>query len=215
MEIKSNTIKECFDTILHGNKSDSRLAARRVRQLLYSSTGTDNRKKFIDIANLIKNAPREYEKISEEWRQENFVTAVSVIYYMHDREEQPDFLFSWLFKLLQHPNGIIRYASVRMLSNEIGPLTVHIRFPEHKPGYFGKLTQEQADTILRSLFISLNQLLSTVWQSKYKRYKYIDSLPASLYKSVQMVLAELEESCGHKYMNRLTGRFVGNNVGIA
>ncbi|MDP3792517.1 MAG: hypothetical protein Q8Q89_02190 [bacterium] len=215
MEIKLNTIKECFDTILRGNEGDSRLAARRVRKLLYSSTGTYNREKFIDIANLIKNAPRKYEKISEEWRQENFVLAVSVIYYMHDKEDQPDFLFPWLFQLLKHFNGVIRYAAVRMLSHEIGPLTVHIRFPDHKPGYFGKLTPEQANTILRSLFVNLNELSGTLWQLKYKRYKYIDSLPASPYKSVQMVLAELEESCGHKYLDRLTGRFVSNNVGIA
>jgi len=215
MESKSDTIKECFDIILSGNESDSRLAARRVRKLLYSSTGTYDKKKFVELANLIKNAPKEYEQISEEWRQENFVLAVSVIYYLHDKEEQPDFLFPWLFQLLEHPNGVIRYAAVRMLSNEIGLLTVHIRCPGHKPGYFGKLTPEQADTILRALFINLNELMDTLWQSKYKKYKYIDSLPASSYKSVQMVLADLEESCGQKYIDRLMGRFVSNNIGIA
>ena len=200
-----NTIKECFDTILRGNKSDSRLAARRVRKLLYSSTGTDNREIFVELANLINGAPGEYAKISEEWRQENFITAVSVIYYLHDKEEQPDFLFPWLFQLLQHPSGVIRYASVRMLSNEIGPLTVHIRFPGDKSILGDRLKPEQADNILYSLFVSLNGLLTVLWQPKYKRYKYIDSLPASPYKSVQMILAELEESCGKKYIERLVG----------
>jgi len=199
-----NTIKECFDIILRGNKSDSRLAARRVRKLLYSSQG--GRDKYKDIKNLINGAPGEYAKISEEWRQENFIVAASVIYYLHDKEEHPDFLFPWFFQLLQHSSGVIRYASVRMLSNEIGPLTVHIRFPEHKSGYFGRLTSEQADAILYSLFINLNELLGILWQPKYKRYKYIDSLPASPYKSVQMVLAQLEESCGQKYIDRLVGR---------
>ncbi|KKW15823.1 MAG: hypothetical protein UY56_C0026G0004 [Parcubacteria group bacterium GW2011_GWA1_50_14] len=196
-----NTVKECFDTILRGNKSDSRLAARRVRKLLYSSQS--GRNDLEDIKNLINNASIEYAKIFEEWKQENFVAATSVIYYLHNKEENPDFLFPWLFQLLQHSSGVIRYASVRMLSNEIGPLTVHLRFPDHKPGYFGKLMPEQADTILYSLFVSLNGLLGTLWQSKYKKYKYIDSLPVSPYKSVQMVLAELKESCGKKYIDRL------------
>ncbi len=200
-----DTIKECFDTILSGNKDDSRLAARRVRKLLYSSIGDEGRKKFVEIANLINGAPGEYAKISEEWRQENFITAVSVIYYLHDKEEQPDFLFPWLFQLLQHPSGVIRYASVRMLSNEIGPLTVHIRFPGDKSILGDRLKPEQADNILYSLFVSLNGLLTVLWQPKYKRYKYIDSLPASPYKSVQMILAELEESCGKKYIERLVG----------
>ena len=199
-----NTLKECFDTILSGNKSDSRLAARKVRKLLYSSRGS--RDEFIDIKNVINGALGEYAKISEEWRQENFVVAVSVIYYLHDKEEQPDFLFPWLFQLLQHPNGVIRYASVRMLSNEIGPFTVHLRFPGDKLILGDRLKPEQADSILYSLFVSLNGLLSVLWQPKYKRYKYIDSLPASPYKSVQMVLAELEESCGKKYIDRLVGQ---------
>ena len=67
-------------------------------------------------------------------------------------------------------------------------------------------TAKQADIILYSLFINLNELLGALWQSKYKRYKYIDSLPASPYKSVQMILAEMEESCGERYKNRFAGR---------
>jgi hypothetical protein len=201
-----NTIKECFDIILRSNEEDSRLAARRVRKLVYSSTAS-NRDKYKDIAALIKTAPNEYEKISEDWRQENFVMAVSVIYFLHDKENQPDFLFPWLFQLLQHQNGYIRHAAVKMISHEIGPLTVHIRFPGDKLFAREKLKPDQADDILRSLFMNLNALLSALWQLKYKKYKYIDSLPASPYKSVQMVLAELEESCGKKYIDRLVGHY--------
>ncbi len=186
-----NTIKECFDTILRDNEKNSRLAARRVRKLLYSSQS--DRKEFKDIKKLVNDAPSEYAKISENWRQENFVVAISVIYFLHGREEQPDFLFPWLFQLLQHSNGIIRYAAVRMLCRELGNLTVYIRVPDHKSD---RLKPKQADSILHGLFVNLNRLLVISWEPKYKKYKYIDSLPASPYKSVQMVLAEMEEFCG-------------------
>ncbi len=195
-----NTLKECFDTISHGNKNDSRLAARKARKLLYSSQG--GKDKYDDIKNLIDNAPYEYDKIPEGWRQENFVIAISVIYFLHDGEEQPDFLFPWFFQLLQHPNGYIRHAAVKMICHEIGPLTCHIRFPGKKSS-FHTFSSEQADNILYSLFASLNGLSSALWQPKYKRYKYIGSLPASSYKSVQMVLAELEGSCGREYIEHL------------
>lgn len=196
-----NTTKECFDTILHGNKSDSRLAARKVRKLVYSSA--TSRDKYEDIKNLVKRAPGEYANIAEEWRQENFVVAVSVLYFLHDKEEQPDFFFPWLFQLLQHHNGVMRYSAVRMLSNEIGPLTVHIRIPGHKSIFGDGLKPEQADSILHSLFINLHELMGALWKPKYKKYKYIDSLPTSPYKSVQMVLAKLEELCGKEYIDRL------------
>jgi len=186
-----NTIKECFETILRGDKNDSRLAARRVRKLLYSSHG--DREKFTMIKDIINGAPDEYVKITEDWRQENFVMAVAVIYFLRDKESQPDFLFSWLFHLLQHSNGYIRHAAVKMITNEIGPLTYHIRFPDEKSS-FHELPPAQANAILHSLSHSLNGLLTILWEPKFKKYKYIESLPASPYKSVQMVLAELEES---------------------
>ncbi len=197
-----NTIKECFEVILRGDEIESRLAARKVRKLLYSAQG--DREKFDMIKDVVNGAANEYANISEEWRQENFVMAVAVIYFLRDKDAAPDLLFEWFLDLLQNPNGAIRYAAVRMLENEIWPLTVHIRVPGHKAGYFGKLTQEQADIILASLFASLHVLLTALWQPSYKRYKYIKSLPASPYKSVQMVLEKLEECCGKSYVDRLS-----------
>ncbi len=57
-----NTIKECFEEILRGDKDKSRLAARRVGKLVYSSGVND---KYEDIKNLVNNAPAAYEKISD------------------------------------------------------------------------------------------------------------------------------------------------------
>ena len=195
------TFTELFNTILTADEETSCQAAREVRKLVYSSGENE---KYKCVASIIENAPAEYVKIIEDWRQENFVMAISVMYFLHNRENQPDFLFPWLFQLLQHPNGYIRHAAVKMISHEIGPLTYHLRFPSEKLS-FHKFTQEDADMILHSLFASLNGLLAALWQPKYKKYKYIDSLPPSPYKSVQMVLVELEESCGKKYINRLFG----------
>lgn len=83
-----DTIKECFAIILQGEKTVSRLAARRVRKLLYSSAG---REKYKDIKSLVEQAADQYRNIAEEWRQENFVVAISVIYYLHDREAESFF----------------------------------------------------------------------------------------------------------------------------
>ena len=195
-----NTIKECFEEILRGNRDESRRAARRVGKLVFSSGVND---KYKDIENLVENAPVAYEKISEDWRRENFTAAVSVIYFLHDKEAEPDFLFPWLFQLLLDSNGVIRYASVRMLSHELGPLTVYIRIPGFKPNGLNNLKPKQADAILFSLFMNLNKLLEIVWKPAYKKYKYISSLPVSPYKSVQMVMAGIEELCGAEYVGKL------------
>ena len=203
------TFIELFSIILTGNKDDSRKAAREVRKLLYNNSRDGG--KYDDIKKIIEDAPDEYRKIKEDWREENFVVAVSVLYYLHDRESQPDFLFPWLFYLLKHKNGNIRHATVRMIENELGPLTVHIRCPEYKQR---RLKSEQSDSILLNLFKGLNNLLAVLWKPEYKKYKYVDSLPTCPYKSIQMVLGKMENDCGKEYMERLKSRFVLNKMKI-
>jgi len=199
-----NTIKECFEVILQGNKGESRQAAREVKKLVYASKTKD---KYEDIKKLVESAPKQYNKISEGWRQENFVMAISVIYFLHGREVDPDFLFPWLFQLLLHPNGTIRYAAVRMLSFELGPLTVYIRIPDFKPNGMTNLKPKKADKIIFSLFVHLNELLNKTWKPKYKKYKYISSLPTSPYKSIQMAISRIEELCGREYMRCLVKKY--------
>jgi len=185
------TFRELFNTILTADSNQSRLAAREVRKLLYSS----HKDQYKNIASIIKNAPKEYAKITEDFRRENFVVAVSVMYFLHDKENQPDFLFPWLFQLLQHENGNIRQASIRMIGHELGPLTFHIRFPGEKSD-FHKFYPEKADQILFGLFTNLNNLAANLWKSAYKKCKYIDSLPTGSYKSVQLILSHMEDDCG-------------------
>jgi len=196
------TIQQCFDDILQGDKDKSRQAARRIRKLIYGSG------KYKTIKKLIDTAPKTYAEITEDWRQENFVMAISAMYFLHDREAQPDFLFPWFIdELLQHEQGNIRYAAVRMLTHELGPLTVHLRHPD-SPHVKGNAKQhEQSNDILFTLFITLNALSTELQELRFKRFKYIDSLPTGPYKSVQMVLANLEEDCGPDYVKQLVRRY--------
>lgn len=193
------TFTELFKIILTADKEESRKAAREVRKLVYSS---GEGSKYEIMASIIDNAPVEYGKIQENWRQENFTIAISVMYFLHRKENQPDFLFPWLFKLLKHENGHIRHAAVRMFENELGPLTYHIRFPNSRSGMLN-LSRKRADFILFELYINLNNLMADFWKPEYKRYKYISSLPTGVYKSIQLILTRLEEYCGREYLDHL------------
>lgn len=191
------TFQECFNIILAGDQEASRKAARQVRKLVY---GSGERESFKLLVSIVENAPKEYAKIKEDWRQENFVMAISVMYFLHNKESQPDFLFPWLYDLIQHPKGNIRYAAVRMFENELGPLTVHLRCPDNRS--FSHRA-EQSNVILAGLYFNLAELSARLWQPSYKKYKYISSLPTGPYKSVQMVFAMMQEDCGEDYVSRL------------
>jgi hypothetical protein len=203
------TFQELFQIIQISDKEASRKAARDVRKLIYSSQ--NGRDEYKVIKNIIDKAPLEYAKITEDWRQENFVTAISVMYFLRDRDNQPDFLFPWLFELLSHKNGYIRHASVRMFENEIGPLTLHLRFPGEISSIYGILP-DQADHIIFELFENLNNLTTYFWKLTYKKYKYISSLPTGPYKSTQMILSRLADDCGKKYMDSMRQHLWRKNI---
>jgi hypothetical protein len=194
------SLTELFKTILRADQEESRLAARGVRKLLYS--GQKDRSVYDGIKKCVADAPVTYATIVEDWRRENFVMSVSVIYFLHHREDRPDFLFPWLFELLQHENGNIRHAAVRMIENELGPLTYHIRFPREQ-SRSRVLSADKADAILLGLYISLNNLLVVSWKPSYKKYEYINDLPSSTYKSASLIMGVLEDDCGQSYMKKM------------
>ncbi|OGY30749.1 MAG: hypothetical protein A2805_01810 [Candidatus Andersenbacteria bacterium RIFCSPHIGHO2_01_FULL_46_36] len=194
------TFPSLFKIILEGDKESSRNAARGVRKLLYSSKG--GKEKYDEIQKVATNADEIYRDIQEEWRQENFVTAISVMYFLHNREGEQDFLFPWLFYLLQHNNGNIRQSAVRMFKNELGPLTVHIRCPENSFSS-NKIINKKRDQILCNMYEELMYLAHKFYKPIYRKYKYIASIPTGQYKSIQLVLAELEDDCGEKYIQKI------------
>ncbi|MEN9524247.1 MAG: hypothetical protein RL536_316 [Candidatus Parcubacteria bacterium] len=192
---KIKSFHELFEIILNGSQEESRKAARATRRLIYRNT-TDWKSRSMEIKKIVGNASAQYNKITDEFRQENFVMAISVMYFIHDRESEPDFLFPWFFQLLQHKNGNIRHATVRMIDNDLGPLTVHIRCPGQKS--IVNITPQKADQILFGLRTNLNNLLDASWKSSYKKYKYVNSLPSGTHKSVQLILSYLNECCDER-----------------
>jgi hypothetical protein len=126
------------------------------------------------------------------------------MYFLHNKRDKPDFLFAWLLELIRHKNGYIRHAAVRMFENELGPLTYHIRCSDYAPNHYG-VKARQADQILFALFVSLNKHAANLWEPKYKKYKYINSLPVGPYKSIQMVLSRIQDDCGEEYLRRFNG----------
>jgi len=194
------TFTDLFKIILEGDRESSRCASRDVRKLLYSSSS--GKTEFNEIKKIINNGDEVYRNINEEWRQENFVMAISVMYFLHDKEGEQDFLFPWLFYLIQHKNGNIRQSAVRMFKNELGPLTAHIRYPD-KSFSSNKIINKKRDQILFHMRDELIFLAHKFYKPMYKKYKYIASIPTGQYKSIQLVLAEIEDECGEKYIKSL------------
>lgn len=198
----TKTLPALFKTILTADKDASRKAAREVRKKVYAA---DEENKYETISSIVAMAHAGYKEIKEDWRQENYVIAISVMYFLGTKTAQPDFLFPWLFELMQHKNGNIRHAAIRMFEIEFGPLTYHIRIPGKQSSSLD-ISPQQADDILFAFYVTINNLMAEFWKPEYKRYKYISSLPTGVYKSLQLLLSRLENLCGEKYLKQLQTR---------
>ena len=91
--------------------------------------------------------------------------------------------------------------AVRMFKNELGPLTVHIRHPENSYSS-NKIINKKRDQILFNMHEELLFLAHKFHKPIYNKYKYIDSITTGQYKSIQLVLAELEFDCGEEYIKK-------------
>lgn len=192
------TFTSLFDIILTAEKNESHEAASEVRKLLYK--GNYDKKTYREIYSIVEDAPNKYVKIIEEWREENFVRAISVMHFSYVWHKQPNILFPWLFFLLTHKNGNVRNSARRMIENSLAPLTTHLR------GDFFKHTDKKIkefNSILFAIYYDLNLLLDSTWEPKYERYKYVDSLPTSPYKTVQMVLCAFKRICGKDFTKQV------------
>jgi len=201
------TFTELFKTILAEDKGKSRVAAREVRKLTYGSRSGKN--EFKIIQGIIEAAPLMCARISEDWRRENFVLAISVIYFLHDREDQPDFLFPWFFQLLQNKNGNIRHVAVRMIEHELGSLTCHIRFPEKELG-FSKLSPEIADQVLYDLRMNLENLERSSWNREYKKLNILTNFQVefiNLFNILYLAWTIIMVKCHNRQLNH-TKRFL-------
>ncbi len=196
-----NSIKKCFDVILTADRKESRVAARSVHKVTFSTKTTED---YSNIKDVITNAGEIYSLLREPWRQEDFVHALSIIYFLRSDEEDLDENFPWFFHLLQDTNGRIRYAAVKMLCHDLGPLTVHIRCPEFINKEMSKRDCMESDRILRQLFSGLEILLQKTWESKHEKYTFVSDMPSSPYKSAQMVMVEMMDLCGEEYIKEMS-----------
>jgi len=57
----------------------------------------------------------------------------------------------------------------------------------------------------------VRKLIYSLWKPAYKKYKYVNFLPACPYKSIQMALSNVDYFCGELYMKQLKSSLFGDN----
>lgn len=185
------TIKDIIQKIEKGDKREQKAAKNELEQFWEQNKGDKKTTKIFlkEMEKGIKN----FDAIKNVDNQVAFVFALKWFLlaadpsYIEDR--WPD-LKNFVLKMLQHKSGRVRYAMVRITFY----LTISLRLFNLDGG---KLSPKQKKMIAkhRLLFCELveevEQLIEKYFEPKFRKYKYIQSLPPSIYKSLQMFWNEL------------------------
>jgi len=180
-------IKEIIQKLKTGNREERKQAHKELEAIWHNHNNVKNGKMFLPLLKDIEN----FDSIEDIDNQVAFITALKWVFL-----SLGDIYFSlckdFILKILQNKSGTLRYAMIH--SADYLKLSLHLF---SVPLEQSKISKKEKDIIAKHqlLFCQLaeevEELINKYSESKFKRYKYIQSLPPSVYKSLQTFSANL------------------------
>ena len=159
-------IRELIRLIKTGDTEQSRTAKKALHKLRDSS---DDKVRALIAAELTSEM-RDFDSIENTDNRANFIYSLGLV-FLSKIDTHFDFFMDFLIERLQDKNGKIRNAALNVAKG-IYPI----------PSLRHKIEQRMKET---------EKLLEKYCQPKFKRCKYVQSLPPGIYKSLQMLMHKL------------------------
>lgn len=182
-------LEHIFAILKNGNQKEVKAAKKRIGKLWHN-----NRKSFEKSSIIVFEQMKQFETIHNPKNQEAFVSGLSLFFPVlsdtHFKE-----LKNFVLKIICHPNGHVREQIRKTadwlfisLSSRIHPFV----YPKGK-----KLTQKQTEErekvkIEFSEYLNDIELLMKKYDDgSHDKFKYIDGMKPSVYKSLQLLWNDL------------------------
>lgn len=190
----SEELKSLIITIKTGATAEVKAAQKRVESIWNKSCREDEAR--LKFAVFLEEA-RDFEKICDVQHQACFINTLKWAFCFAPPETFPiwtDLLLSWVV----HPEGKIRMAAVRAAQylgvSMVSSFDEPCRNPNRQES---PETREFARNCFCIFALRTDQLITQYHKPAFNKYKYISSLPAGVYKSLQQLLHESLLTCDH------------------
>jgi len=189
----NNLLKSLIEIIKTGSREEVKEAQKRVEKFwheVYIPKREEGRKAFLIFLEEIKR----FNQIQDIDHQTYFINTLKWPFWSIG-EEYFERWADFILKHIQHPSGKIRQAIIKAANYLIMDIILEIRVDPSK-----KLSPEDRQRIQKNqerfgnFIFSIETLLEKYYESRFYRYKYISSMPPSIYKSLQILFAELLRS---------------------
>ncbi len=184
-------IKELINIIKTGGKQEVKKAQKAIASAwhnFYIPHREEGRKAFGVFLDEIKN----FDQIQDVDHQAYFISSLKWAFWIFG-EKYFETWAEFLLKCIQHPSGKIRQSIlhnsdilIMSLSEFLGPRHVQTG-PEDEVKTIRQVISLQR---FGRLVMDAEDLLHRYYKPKYNRYKYVSSMPAGIYKSLQILITQ-------------------------
>jgi transposase-like protein len=125
-------LKEAYQKILYGTEPEAKKAWQSMRKLVYSG----GHGKYDEIKEELENVKENYKNIVEDWRREYYISSISIMYFLHHKESDPNFFLPFLLGLLEN---FWSYSKKRLAKfNGVSRKTFYLHLKESEFRYNNK-----------------------------------------------------------------------------
>lgn len=186
---KENEFKQLIDIVKNGSTIEVKVAQKKIEKI-FNALEIPRRKNkdlFLFFVDEIKN----FDKIKDIDHQYYFINTLKYPFIVLGGENFEDWT-EFILKLIQHSSGKIRQAAI----NAVDWLVLMNLNLDLSDTWYKKSTNENKKQTLNdrerfgNFVLKIENLLDEYHLSKYNRYKYVDSLPVGIYKSLNKLIFE-------------------------
>ena len=203
-------IKALIEIVKTDNRQEVKTAQKAIESAwhnYYIPHRKEGKKAFAVFVEEIKN----FDQIKDIDHQAYFISSLKWAFWAIGEEYFEEWA-EFVLKCIQHPSGKIRQAIIHTTDILIMDLDDLHGFRKDK-----KDTENERKMIRQvialqrfgNFVMNVEALLERYYEPKYKRYKYVSSMPVGVYKSLQILITE--KLLRSDYYENLYGEFLHNH----
>jgi len=184
-----NPLKNLIEIIKTGPSEKVKEAQKKVEKFwheVYIPKREEDKRAFLIFLEEIKKL----DSIQDINHQAYFINTLKWPFWAIGEEYFEEWV-DFVLKYIQHPSGKIRRAIVKAADYLIMDLIVSLRGESNKGVSQAEKEKTAQNKIRFGCFVeAVEELLAKYDEPRFRRYKYITNMPASVYKSLQQLMVE-------------------------
>lgn len=185
----NNPLKNLIEIIKTGRPIEVKSAQKEVEKFWHNVI--PQREKGWQCFRVFLDELKNFEQIKDIDHQAYFINTLKWSLWVIGEEYFEDWT-EFILRYIQHPSGKIRQAVLRASDYLIMDILADSRFDSNK-----EISQAEKERVEKNksrfcqFVFSIENLLKKYYEPKFNRYKYISSLPPSIYKSLEIFFSDL------------------------